>query len=333
MALFGIFAWVGVVYPGSAEPWNLALLAVFYSVVTWLGMLLFGKEVWLRHGEAFSLVFGLLARFSPTEVRVLSPQTCDDCSGDCRDLSGECVDCYECFRYADEGGRELNLRPFAVGLLAHTAVSPSRMVLVLLLLATVTFDGFTATSAWVSVADWAHSGFSFLGGEAITGVNTTGLILFPLLFMLVFAAFSAAMPLFARLSVPLGNVAGTFVYSLIPIALAYHLAHFFSFLLIQGQLMVPLASDPIGLGWDLLGTSDYRLDIGIVDARLAWIVAVIAIVVGHIVAVFVAHVLALRVFADRRPALRSRYPMLALMVGYTMLSLWIIAQPIVGTSS
>jgi len=118
----------------------------------------------------------------------------------------------------------------------------------------------------------------------------------------------------------------------VPIAIAYHLAHYFTYLLIQGQLIVRLASDPFGFGWNLLGTARYRPDIGVVGARFAWYTAVIAIVAGHIIAVYVAHAIALREFRDRAAALRSQYPMLVLMVGYTMVSLWIIAQPIVENS-
>lgn len=96
--------------------------------------------------------------------------------------------------------------------------------------------------------------------------------------------------------------------------------------------MIRLASDPFGVGWNLFGTARYRPDIGLVGARFAWYTAVTAIVLKHILAVYVAHVVALREYATRRAALRSQIPMLVLMVGYTMVSLWIIAQPIVETS-
>ena len=116
--------------------------------------------------------------------------------------------------------------------------------------------------------------------------------------------------------------------SLAPIALAYHVAHFLSFLLIQGQRVIPLASDPLGRGWDIFGTAGYEIDIGVVNARFAWLVGVGAIVVGHVAAVYAAHVIARRTFATRALTLRSQLPMTALMTGYTMLSLWIVAQPI-----
>jgi hypothetical protein len=128
----------------------------------------------------------------------------------------------------------------------------------------------------------------------------------------------------------LRHLAGYFVLSLVPIAIAYHLAHYLSYLLIAGQNIIPLASDPFGNGWDLFDTKTYRLDIGIVNAKMVWYVAVVAIVVGHVSAVYVAHVMALRVFPTARQALFSQLPMVALMVGYTMVSLWILSQPIVA---
>jgi hypothetical protein len=126
-----------------------------------------------------------------------------------------------------------------------------------------------------------------------------------------------------------GSVARWFVLTLLPITIAYHIAHYLPFFLVAGQLIIPLASDPLGVGWDLFGTSLYRLDVAIMDAALIWYAAVTAIVAGHVLGVYLAHVTALQAFADRRLALRSQYPMLALMVSYTMLSLWILAQPVV----
>jgi hypothetical protein len=128
---------------------------------------------------------------------------------------------------------------------------------------------------------------------------------------------------------PAGLVARHFVLTLLPIAIAYHLAHYLTSLLLSGQYIIANASDPFGFGWDLFGTASFKPDIGLVDARFAWYTAVIAIVTGHVIAVFLAHRTALRVFGDRGRTWASQLPMLALMVAYTMLSLWIIAQPTV----
>ena len=126
------------------------------------------------------------------------------------------------------------------------------------------------------------------------------------------------------------DVACTFVLTLVPIAIAYHLAHYLSFLLVTGQYLIPLISDPLGLGWDLFGTAEYRTNIGVLNARIAWYAAVFSVVCGHVFAVYIAHVAAIRAFGNTRVALWSQIPMITLMVVYTMLSLWILAQPMVG---
>ena len=110
LALFSVFVWVELVFPGSATPRNIAVLILLYSSVTWAGMSLFGKEAWLRGGEAFSVFFGILARFAPTEVRVAGGEACRRCDA-CATEGEDCVNCYACFARAAPGERELNLRP------------------------------------------------------------------------------------------------------------------------------------------------------------------------------------------------------------------------------
>src|SRR5262249_49386391 len=124
-------------------------------------------------------------------------------------------------------------------------------------------------------------------------------------------------------------MAKSFAFTLVPIAIGYHLAHYLTFLLIQGQRIIPLASDPFGFGWDLFGTAGYRVDIAILGARFAWFAAVIAILLGHVAAVYLAHLKAMQTFGARSAALRSQVPLTALMVVYTFVSLSILAEPIV----
>jgi hypothetical protein len=142
-------------------------------------------------------------------------------------------------------------------------------------------------------------------------------VLVPLTFLVVYLGFSWGVRELSGQQALVTDVARTFVFSLVPIALAYNTAHFISLLAIQGQYIIPLASDPLGRGWDLLGTSDYRVNIAVVNARFVWYTAVTAIVLGHIVLVFVAHMISLAEIPDRAGALRSQYPMLAPMVSYT----------------
>ena len=323
---FLVFVWGELVWTANAIPLNLATAIAIYSLVTWLGMFLFGRETWLQKGESFSLFFGLLARFSLLEMRRVQP-------------SGEPL---------LKTDHELNLRPIGVGLMRDGQIPNSLMLFVILMLSTVTFDGFMGTPLWAniieSLPDWRPLQpvlfqLEMWGIYRETVLTTTGLILSPLLFTGLYLGFAWMMRLISPFSVAensgqeraLGTVevAAYFVFSLLPIALAYHLAHYFSYLLIVGQFMIPLASDPFGLQWDLFGTLGYRVDIAIVGARFVWNASLVSIVVGHMIAVYVAHVLALRIFKDRKQALISQIPMLILMIGYTMLSLWILAQPLI----
>lgn len=329
VVLFWAFAWVELVFDGSAVSFNLAVMASGYALLMWIGMFLFGKERWLRWGDAFSVAFGVLARFAPTEVRIARREVCHGCDLDCRTREGDCINCYECFSRARAADREWNLRPYAVGLLRTDPAPTSSMVFVLLLLSTVTFDGFMATPAWSNLETRLSALLPPLAGFRLTVIRTLGLASFPALFLAVYIVFGKVMAVASGARRPAAELVRIFVFTLVPIAIAYHAAHYLSFLLIQGQRVIPLASDPFGFGWNLLGTAGYRVDIAIVGARFAWHTAVVAIVVGHIIAVYLAHSLAVQTLEDRGQALRSQYPMLALMVGYTTVSLWILAQPIV----
>ena len=304
VVLFLAFVWMELVWEHSDSPRHLASAMLAYSALTWLGMWLFGREEWLRHGEVFTLVFGLLARFAPTEV-------CD----------------------LGAGGRELDLRPYGVGLLSREQVSGSMMVLVLAMLATVCFDGFMETPLWAAIVEYYAPAARIPENVADEGarawVQTAGLIAAPVLFVAVYLVFCRLTASAGEGRVPARRIAGMFVLTLVPIAIAYHLAHYLSFLAMAGQYLIPLASDPFGWGWNLFGTKNYFVRIGLVDARAVWYISTGAIVIGHIVAVYLAHRVALTLYSDRHVALRSQWPMLALMVCYTMTSLWIIAQPIV----
>ena len=124
-------------------------------------------------------------------------------------------------------------------------------------------------------------------------------------------------------------MARRFAFTSVPIAIGYHVAHYLTFLLIQGQYIIPLLSDPFGFGWNLFGTAGYRVDIALVGARFAWYAAVTAILIGHIAAVYLAHREAMQHSTCTPAALRSQVPLTALMVVYTFVSLSILAEPMV----
>jgi hypothetical protein len=295
-ALLLLFVWLELVVPGRDVPRNIAIAIVLYSLVTWTGFVVFGRDAWLGGGEVFSVVFGLIGRFAPLQ-------------------------------FAYKNGWRWSLQPFATGLLVRRPLMPSMTAFTLLLLGTVTVDGFMETPLWGKAVEG-------LIGSSAKGVDTKAYMLLQSALLVAGPLLLAALYLTAVVMMPRpagvekGSLAGLFVLSLVPIAIAYHLAHYFSLLAIAGQFIIPLVSNPFGYGWDLFGTTLYRIDIGLVDARFIWYLAVAAIVTGHMIAVWIGHVTAYVIFHEASATRRSQYPMLALMIGYTMLSLWILAQPI-----
>ena len=119
-----------------------------------------------------------------------------------------------------------------------------------------------------------------------------------------------------------------FVHSLVPIALVYVIAHYLTFLLFEGQATFYLASDPFGEGWDIFGTADRAIDYTYLSQNGAWYVQVAVVVIGHVAALTLAHDRALALYRDPREAVRSQYWMLAVMVGFTSLALWLLAQAV-----
>jgi len=311
VVLFFAFAWAELVWSEKDVPRAVATALLAYAVLSWGGMLLFGVESWRRHADAFAVAFRVLGRFAPLELRVATP------------------------------GRpaRLRLRPYGAGLLEDDPVPNAVAAFVLLMLATVTFDGFhetplmdrigTAAQASRPIAETLFALSSATGLDETQWLNTATLLLFPVVFVLIFRGVTAWMLRLAGHPRDAG-VANAMVWSLVPIAVGYHLAHYASLLLTTGQFILPLASDPFGWGWDLFGTRERKIDLGIVSPAVYWYTAVVLIVVGHVLAVVVAHIEAARRFESHRAALASQLPMLALMVAYTSLSLWIMAQPIVG---
>ena len=100
-------------------------------------------------------------------------------------------------------------------------------------------------------------------------------------------------------------------------------------MLIQGQAIIGHLSDPFSWGWNLFGTAGYAINPAIVDVAFVWYSRVALIVAGHVVAVYLGHLISLRYFGSQRKALRRQLPMLTLMILYTFSSLWILSQPIV----
>ena len=330
---FLIFVWVELAYDNADSPLAIGVMVILYTVVTLLGMFLFGKHTWLRHGEVFSVYFDVLAKFAPTEVRVPDASVCQECGDEsgCRLEGDGCVNCYECVERAG-GVVELNLRPWAMGLSRSERISASRLVFVLFMLASVTFDGYQKTLNWLGPLRDIQQQLTFLGDiHSFTAAETVGILTTLVLFLALYLGLSYVVRLFAGGGVQYQRVVYAFLYSLVPIALVYNIAHYWTFLATTGQWFIPALFDPFGFGWDILGTSGYIPNFRPFSIGVVWGTQVVLIMVGHVVAVFLAHVQGGRLVGDQRRALLSQVPILGLMVIYTVSSLWILSRDFATT--
>jgi hypothetical protein len=160
--------------------------------------------------------------------------------------------------------------------------------------------------------------------HALEAAGTVGIVVMCCLIGLLYRLGVLGMHTVGR-RLPTGELARAFAHTLIPIALAYVVAHYFSLLAYQGQALATLASDPLGHGSDLFGTASSTIDYTWISATGIWYVQVGALVLGHVSGLALAHDRALAVFSSARDATRSQYWMLAIMVAFTSLGLWLLS--------
>ena len=291
-----LFVWIEVIYPRAVDPRYLATMTLAWSAVTLLGMACFGGNAWRRNADVFSLYFSMLGRFAAIAT--------------------------------DRDARSIVLRPPGLGLIESPAESLAIVAFVIAMLATVLFDGLLGTQALAFVHRVLTASLPGVLDDRGYVLGTVGLICVWLLFL---GAYFLSCMVTARLvrERPVAAVARMFALTLVPIAIAYNLAHYFSYLLAQGQMIIPLLSDPLGLKWNLFGPATYHPDIGLLDARFTWYLAISSIVTGHVISIWLAHRLALREFRTPRQAVIASVPMTVLMMIYTAISLLVMAEPLV----
>jgi hypothetical protein len=287
------FVTLELVYKDPPDPRVLATAITVYSVVTWTGMVVFGRDAWIRNGDGFSVYFDYLSRIAFFGARMR------------------------------DGRRELILRRPLSGL-TFVERRPGAVAFVALMLGSVAFDGFSRSS-W-----WKDRIFSIR--TSITDPDQADLVVMALNFAvllltvaIVAAAYRIAVYEAQRIAGPRADLRGVFLGSLIPIAFVYALAHYLTYLLVQGQFALPLLSDPFGKGWDLFGTVHFRPHLDVLTPNQTWYSQVVALVAGHVVALVVAHDRAVALVSPPRVAMRTQYAMLALMVLYTVGGMWLLS--------
>lgn len=298
-----------------ATPFSLAAVLAGYTLLNFAGAWLVGAAAWFRHCEVFSVFFRHVAVLAPLD-----------------------------YRPGEAGGRgTLALRWPGAGALHERPAHVASGVFVLAMLASTSYDGLRETQPWFALF-W-HDPLGVIAplfGERpiddfvaarpwYRAWDTVWLAAAPFLYFGVYVLTLALVRLLTGSPRPLRDLLLDFAYTLLPIVLAYHAAHYFTLLLDQGPKILSLASDPFGYGWNLFGTAQRFRAAYLPELTWVWHMQVLMILTGHVSSVLLAHRVALRVFASRREAVVSQLPMLVLMVGFTVLGLWILSQPLTST--
>jgi hypothetical protein len=294
------FLWLELVYGQSGfataglTPRTLAIAVLVYTTVALVAMALYGVESWLDRGETFSVYFGMFSRLAPLEVR-------EGRLGVRRPLSGT----------------------------TRWAVVPGSVAVVLVAIGGTAFDGAqegALNGAISSLFEWLLER-DVDPTLALRGTNTVFMALTIAAVAAIYWLGVRGMRSVRGTTLSLDRLGRTFAHSFVPIALAYLAAHYFSLVAFQEQAQFTyLLSDPLGDGSDLFGTASGGIDYTLIGATAVWYVQVGALVAGHVTALVLAHDRAIALYEDPRLAARSQYWMLALMVGFTCLGLFLLSQ-------
>ncbi|HEX5852485.1 MAG TPA: fenitrothion hydrolase, partial [Solirubrobacteraceae bacterium] len=287
------FAWLELVYVEHDNPSTLAWLALAYAAVQLVGMRLYGIDTWTSRGDAFAVYFNLFSRLSPLHWR--------------RD--------------------RLELRPPLAGVTSLEQL-PGTVALLAAMIGSTSFDGLEQGSLWINSAfPELQALLANLGVGSAAASELSGSV--GLMAMVAVVAGFYRLGIRGMLSIdprtPADVLAARFVHTLVPIALAYVVAHYWSLFVYQSQALWYLASDPLGNGSNIFGTAGGQIDFSVLTPNSIWYVQVGALLLGHAAGLTLAHDRALVLYSHARDAIRSQYWMLVVMVGFTSLGLWLLS--------
>lgn len=288
----GAFAWLELASQDRFDPSFLAWMALLYAGVQLSGMAVYGERAWSERGDGLGVLFSFLARLSPLRW---------------------------------ERGA-LYLRPPGVGARGIAPLAGTTAI-VLVSIGTTSFDGFSSGDAWADANQWLQDLFRDvgIGGQWPLALAATVGMLGAVALVTGFYFLGLWGMRGVDRSRSLRELGRLFAHTLVPIAAAYVVAHYFSLLVNDGQAVASLLSDPFGRGDDFLGTADWAVNLGWIAANTIWYIQIATLVAGHVTGLVLAHERALELYGDGPSASRSQYWMLAVMIGFTTLAMWLLS--------
>jgi len=352
--------WLEIIYDAGNRPWVTSVLGIGMIILAWLALLLFERKAMCRYLCFVGRVSGQYAMLGMLELRRRDHATCTACkTKDCyhghpdRGLpcpthefmgamndSQYCTLCTECVKSCPHDNIALRVRPPGVEVLFphRTRMDEAHLALVILIISA--FHGAAMTPRWMTWEGWLRTTLiararDLLGGASGLEGHLGGTITFTLMMgacVLGPALFYWALCWLIRCAslrrdVPVRRLFVRFAYSLLPIALVYHLAHNATHIFYEWSKLWRLASDPLGWGSDWFGTARAPLS-PLWSPEAIWSLQVVLVLAGHVFSSLVAQREASRLFGtDRSAAWRANAMMLAGMILLSLLSLWLLAQP------
>jgi hypothetical protein len=294
-AVTGILGFVicELCWAAAKDPGPLAVIMLAYFAIQLVGMSLYGVEAWTRRGDAFGVWFGLLSLLAPVGRRA----------------DGWIV-----------------LRP-PVAAATRLEVVSGTTALLLTAIGSTAFDGAREGPLFNGLVGDLQDAFGGLGLSLGTSLELAFIVCLLITIAAVGLIWTVAVLGMPRRQLRLSHLALSrrFVHTLVPIAAAYLVAHYFSALAYNGQSLWPLASDPLGDGSNLLGGAGTGIDYSIISATGIWYVQVAALVLGHVAGLVLAHDRALTIYGSQKAAIASQVVMLVVMVMFTILGLWLLS--------
>jgi polyferredoxin len=342
IVFFIALTWFELGWDATRSPMMTSILAVTMLSLAALSAIFFEKRAFCRYGCLVGRISGLYALFSPVELRAQSAAVCTSCkTKEC--IKGSemttgcptflfpsklqensyCTLCTECIRSCPHDNLSIQLRPFATDLFRKTRFRWDEACLAVILLSLTSFHGVTMTPQWTALNGRLRAETGM--GEMAAFTLLMGLIILLPIFVFWFGA-KLSRWLAKVDAVSAGEIFKTFAYSLIPIALFYHLAHNCMHFFMEAPHLFPLLSDPFGFGWNLFGTAGQAYG-PLLSLKTIWYLQIGCIVVGHLWGVVMADRFAKRLYSGRKRVAKSLIPLIATMVLYSSFSVWLVMQP------